>query len=221
MFFFFFFLVPADRSHSLNGYMGPPSRWRMQEGGFLLFFHRSTPAVPLCSRTRSGSPQRLWFIFSFLFLSHSLISSFCFIHIPFCSRLPLSCVASVASPHGHASPLSRPPMATCRLCRVSPWPHVPPCHASPSPLPCHCRVVVALIASPLHRAHPSSCVAPSPHAPLITRRPSSCVAPSPRAPLITRRPSHVTLPRRGPRLELGVKEGLVRARAGWSAVQAE
>ena len=167
------------------------------------------PAAPLCSQTQSGLPQRLWFFFSFLFLSHSLIGSFFFIHIPSCSRLPSPRVASVASPLGHASPLvTRRPFAVRA-----------PRHASP-----------------VHRARPLSCIAPSPHAP------SPHVTPSPHAPLVTRRlftartprhtsplrcarPSsrvaHRVSPRHTRRSARNWSGGGDKARAGWSAVQAK
>jgi hypothetical protein len=72
-FFFFLFLVPADCSHSLNRYTGPPLSLANVRGGCLPFFCGSAPAAPFCPRTRSGLPQSLGSFFSFLFLESSFI----------------------------------------------------------------------------------------------------------------------------------------------------
>jgi hypothetical protein len=131
------------------------------------------------------------FFFSFSFsFSFSDRSSLTHIHDPF------------------GSPLLAPPLATRRLCRVPPWPRVPPRHASPSPSP---RRTVASWspsshrpfaaraprhASPVHRARPSSRIAPSPCAPLVMRRPFAARALATRRPFAARAPRHASPLRR-------------------------
>jgi hypothetical protein len=105
-FFFFFF-------HSLISLLAPPTP-RLCHIAFVIprVVPSSRVASPLTrhvafvtrrvvvSPHRLGSPQGLWFVFSFLFLFHSLTGSFSLIHIPSCSRL------RHASTPRHASPLA-------------------------------------------------------------------------------------------------------------------
>ena len=138
LFFFssFFFLVPADCSHSLYRYTGPSSCWQMQEGGCFPFFMNPRPTCHSALKRKAACHSD-----SSSFLSScplSFADRFFLFHSHPCSRL-----LHVSTLH-HASPF-----ISCRLRHIPPSSRIT-CHVPPSATHCPSSRA-AFAASPLLR----------------------------------------------------------------------